>query len=208
MLSSQARLDANERDDASAVNEPPSNVVASVEEVTPFSLKTRLPRFENEQTKVVTQFPTRATSDQPSEVLTLNVKSDPQKAFRLLDDVKTLIPKMLAENDSLKRNLTKLKSEAEMEIEATEARLQNAENANGILRSQVETLEAMVLDLRGKLQKSEGLVAIEKELSSKVGQEAAEAECLAKLFEDTVISSFGNGTMFQDALTRIQPTAK
>ncbi len=51
---------------------------------------------------------------------------------------------------------------------------------------------------------SESIVAIEKELASKAGQDAAEAECLSKLFEDTVIRSFGVGTMFQDALARIE----
>ena len=208
MLLHQARPEQHEHSDASDLNEHSSEAVGAVKESTFVSLKSRLPQFEGAQIGVVTSFPTRAVADRSSDALTSISKNDPQKAFRLPEDVKVLIPKILAEKELLKLNLVELKSQAEAQIEATEERSQASEAANGALRSKIETLEAMVLDLRAKLQKSEGLIAVEKELSSKVSQEAAEAECLAKLFEDTVISSFGVGTMFQDALTRIQLTAK
>lgn len=130
-------------------------------------------------------------------------KTEQQKAFRLLEDVKDFIPKILQENELLRQNLLALKSQAEAEIESADARSREWEEANRSMKLQVETLEAMVFDLRGKLQRAEGAAAIEKELSSKISQEAAEAECIAKLFEDTVIQSFGAGSMFQNALARI-----
>ena len=128
-------------------------------------------------------------------------------AFRLLDDVRRFIPQILQDNDLLRHNLLALKSEAEAEIEASEQGAREWKAAAETLKGQVAALETMVLELRAKLQRSEAALAMEKELSSKADKDAAEAECLSKLFEDTVIQSFGVGTTFQDALARLgEPT--
>ena len=144
------------------------------------------------------------TLDARKEAPNVPIKDDRQQAFRLLDDVKAFIPRIIRENDHLRQNILAIKSQAEMEIEAAESRSQEWQSSAEALKGQVEILEAMVLDLKSQLVRSESIVAIEKELSSKAEKEAAEAECLAKLFEDTVTQSFGIGTMFQDALRRLE----
>ena len=132
---------------------------------------------------------------------------DQHKAFRLLETVRDFIPQIVRENDLLRQNIYELKSQAEAEIEAAERQMREWKTSADALQTRVDTLESVVLDLRSKLQRAESVAAIEKELSSKASREMAEAECLAKLFEDTVIASFGVGTMFEDALTRIATTA-
>ena len=142
-----------------------------------------------------------AVKEAPKE-LKVAVKRDHKQAFSLLEDVKEFIPKLLKENDLLKQNIFEIKCQAEAEIDAAESQSGEWKLSIEVLKKQIESLEATNLDLRVRLQRSEAVVAIEKELASKVGQDAAEAECLAKLFEDTVIQSFGVGSMFQDALAK------
>lgn len=141
--------------------------------------------------------------DHPDNLLP-RAKGGHHKAFRLLEEVKAFIPQILQENDLLRHSLVDVRSQAEHEIESAEAQAWEWKTSAELLKDQVASLEAMVLELRSKLDMSESIVAIEKELASKAGQDAAEAECLSKLFEDTVIRSFGVGTMFQDALARIE----
>ncbi|MGI4765768.1 MAG: hypothetical protein ACRYGP_12035, partial [Janthinobacterium lividum] len=131
-------------------------------------------------------------------------KGGHHKAFRLLEDVKAFIPQILNDNDLLRQSLVELRLQAEHGIESAEAQAREWKTSAELLKDQVTCLEATILDLKSQLHRSESIVAIEKELSSRSGQEAAEAECLSKLFEDTVIRSFGIGSLFQDALARIE----
>ena len=165
---------------------------------------TRSTSISGELPKAATTISTSQNSHESSQSPTIN--HEQHKAFRLLEDVKSFIPLVLRENELLKQNLIVLKAQAEGQIEAAEAKTQEWKYAADALKGQVDILESTVLDLRVKLQRAESILIVEKELSSKAGQEAAEAECLAKLFEDTVIQSFGIGTMFQDALARIEAT--
>ncbi len=153
----------------------------------------------------VTSFPAEpATGEEPRDRHAPSDEPARPAAFRLLDDVKRFIPQILQDNDLLRRNLLDLKSQAEVEIEAAEQQAQEWKASAETLKGQVAAFETMVLELRAKLLRAEAALAVEKELSSKAGQDAAEAECLSKLFEDTVIQSFGVGTTFQDALARLE----
>lgn len=172
-------------------------------------LKSRLTSPRYDVVGNVTSFPAEPPKiEEPRERHASAGRHGRPDAFRLLDDVKRFIPQILQDNDLLRQNLVELKSQAEAEIEAAEQGARDWKASAEILKGQVAALETMVLDLRAKLTRSETTLAVEKELSSKAGQDAAEAECLSKLFEDTVIESFGVGTTFQDALARLgAPTA-
>ena len=124
-------------------------------------------------------------------------------AFGLLEDVKRFIPLLLKENEELRAGLERREERSRQEIEALQDQTREWQSVADELTAEVTTLEAAVLDLKRQLRAAEAEVARERELASKAGQEAAEAECLSKLFEDTVISSFGIGTMFQEAVERI-----
>ncbi len=166
-------------------------------------LRTRPTSMMSSQMITAASSPLESADDPQSGSPTLVSKGDHHKAFRLLEDVKEFIPQILGENELLRTNLLELKSQAEVEIEAAEQRTNEWKISAETYKETIDTLELMILDLRSKLQRAESVVAIERELSSKAGQEAAEAECIAKLFEDTVIQSFGIGTMFQNAISRI-----
>ncbi len=166
-------------------------------------LRTRPTSPISSQVITAASSPLESVDDLQSDSPTLVLKGDHHKAFRLLEDVKEFIPQILGENELLRTNLLELKSQAEIEIEAADQRTREWKISAETYKETIDTLEVMILDLRSKLQRAESVVAIERELSSKAGQEAAEAECIAKLFEDTVIQSFGIGTMFQNAISRI-----
>lgn len=144
-----------------------------------------------------------ATPDQPVAGHPADPKDNVPSAFDILEDVKNFIPNVMRENDRLRHSIVAIQSQAEKEILAAETMAQDWKSLAESFKAQITTLEAMVLDLRSKLQTTEFAAAADREIASKSMQDAAEAECLSKLFEDKVISSFGIGTMFQDALARI-----
>lgn len=124
-------------------------------------------------------------------------------AFGLLEDVKRFIPLLLKENEDLRAGMAHLEDRSRREIETLQAQTREWQSVADELTAEVTTLEANILDLQRQLRSAEAEAAKERDFASKAGQEAAEAECLSRLFEDTVISSFGIGTMFQEAVGRI-----
>lgn len=127
-------------------------------------------------------------------------------AFGLLEDVKRFIPLLVKENEELRTGMARLEERTRQEIASLQDQTREWQAVADELTGEVTTLEAVILDLKAQLRAAEADVARQRDLASKAGQEAAEAECLSKLFEDTVISSFGIGTMFQDAIVRIGAT--
>ncbi|RYB03273.1 hypothetical protein [Lichenibacterium ramalinae] len=144
-----------------------------------------------------------AVPDQPVAGQPADPKDNALSAFDILEDVKNFIPNVMRENDRLRHSIVAIQSQAEKDILTAETMAHDWKSLAESFKSQITTLEAMVLDLRSKLQTTEFAAAADREIASKSMQDAAEAECLSKLFEDKVISSFGIGTMFQDALARI-----
>ena len=124
-------------------------------------------------------------------------------AFGLLEDVKRFIPLLLKENEDLRAGMARLEDRSRREVETLQGQTREWQSVADELTAEVTTLEATILDLQRQLRSAEAEAAQERDLASKAGQEAAEAECLTRLFEDTVIASFGIGTMFQEAVVRI-----
>ena len=124
-------------------------------------------------------------------------------AFGLLEEVKRFIPLLVKENEDLRTGMARLEDRTRQEIARLQDQTREWQAVADELTGEVTTLESVILDLKTQLRAAEADVARQRDLASKAGQEAAEAECLSKLFEDTVISSFGIGTMFQDAVERI-----
>ena len=144
--------------------------------------------------------PAAASADAPTSP---SDKPGHAAAFGLLEDVKRFIPLLLKENEALRTGMARLEERSRQEIETLQDQTREWQSVADELTAEVTTLEAAILDLKRQLRAAEADIAKERELASKAGQEAAEAECLSKLFEDTVISSFGIGTMFQEAVERI-----
>ncbi len=144
--------------------------------------------------------PETSTADTPSSPPAQTASND---AFALLEEVKRFIPLLMKENDELRASLDAHNRKAQADVRLLQDQANEWQSVADELTAEVTSLGATVLDLRGRLERAESAAAGEREVATKASQQAAEAECLSKLFEDTVISSFGIGTMFQNARARI-----
>ena len=129
-------------------------------------------------------------------------------AIHLIDEVSSIIPILVEENETLRTVLKRDRDRLEADVEratlvACEWR-KSAESA----KLQVENLERKLAELTERLERSETRLQSEKELASKSARDAAEAECLSSLFEEKLLSSFGAGSLFQATLNRIRQRAE
>ena len=129
-------------------------------------------------------------------------------AINLIDEVSSIIPVLVDENETLRAALKRDREKLEADVEratlvACEWR-KSAENA----KAQIETLERKLAETAERLDRSEARLVSEKELASRSARDAAEAECLSSLFEEKLLSSFGTGSLFQQTLDRIRQRAE
>ena len=128
-------------------------------------------------------------------------------AINLIDEVSSIIPMLVEENETLRTVLKRDRERLEADVErATLVACEWRKSAEAA-KQQVEALSRNLLEVTERLERSEAKLQSEKELSSKSARDAAEAECLSSLFEEKLLSSFGAGSAFQATLDRIRQRA-
>ncbi len=146
----------------------------------------------------------KSPEDGAGRTITFTNNQNHNVALKLLDEVSSVVPVLVQENQALRLKLTIAKERAAIDIESARELACEWRKTAEEMELRANALEAQLKEFQERAERAEQAANADRELALKSTQDAAEAECLSSLFEDKVLSSFGIGSLFQTAMDKIR----